>query len=63
MKTNVSIGDRVSEFVEIHNRTMSGTVIYVHPKGRFYTVEFVGPTGETFRECFTGVRYKTTSYK
>lgn len=28
-------------------------VIFIHPKGRFYTVEFHSKiTGETWRECF-----------
>ena len=28
-----------------------GTVVYIHPKGRFYTLEFNLPTG-SFRESF-----------
>lgn len=63
MKPKVNVGDRVSEHSEIHNCTMSGIVVYVHPKGRYYTVEFVGPTGLTFRESFTGVRYFNTPYR
>lgn len=32
---------------------MDCRVVYVHPQGRFYTVEFKSPvTGETFRETF-----------
>ena len=29
-----------------------GTVVFVHPKGRFATLEFQGVNGK-FRECFT----------
>jgi len=63
MKLNVSVGDCVREHIEVQKCKMSGIVIYVHPKGRYYTAEFVGPTGLTFRESFTGVRYLTTSYR
>lgn len=31
-----------------------GTVIFVHPKGRFHVVEFQGVSG-TFRESFLGL--------
>lgn len=32
---------------------MDCRVMYVHPQGRFYTVEFKSPiTGYTWRECF-----------
>lgn len=32
---------------------MDCRVVYVHPQGRFYTVEFKSPvTGETWRETF-----------
>lgn len=63
MKLDVKVGDYVHERIEGISGKMSGIVIYVHPKGRYYTAEFVGPTGLTFRESFTGVKYKTTSYK
>lgn len=33
--------------------TMTGTVVYVHPKGRFHTVEFQ-VRGGTVRESFRG---------
>lgn len=29
----------------------TGTVVYIHPKGRFYTLEFTFPGG-SFRESF-----------
>ena len=62
-KVKVNVGDYVSERIEGHSGKMSGIVIYVHPKGLYYTAEFVGPTGLTFRESFTGVRYLTTAYR
>lgn len=31
---------------------MTGTVIYIHPKGRFYVVEFAFRFGYTVREAF-----------
>lgn len=30
-----------------------GKVIYVHPKGRFYTVEFTFWNGAKIRSCYT----------
>lgn len=36
-------------------QTMIGTVIYVHPEGRFHTVEFEMRYGRTIRESFCGV--------
>ena len=29
-----------------------GRVVYIHPQGRFYTVEFTARNGQTWRECF-----------
>lgn len=29
----------------------TGTIVYIHPRGRFYTVEFAFPAG-TVRECY-----------
>lgn len=37
------------------SKPLKGTVVYVHPKGRFYTVEFPCPFGRSFRESFAGV--------
>lgn len=33
---------------------MEGTVVYIHPKGRFHVVQFNFPGG-SFRESFGGV--------
>lgn len=33
----------------------TGTVVYVHPKGRFYVVEFAFPDGK-IRECYREVK-------
>lgn len=35
-------------------KTRTGTVVYVHPQGRFHTVEF-GFSRGSVRECFAGV--------
>lgn len=52
------VGDTVTEYyhscgvVNTENRPIKGTVIYVHPCGRFYTVEF--DFGKTkVRESYT----------
>lgn len=37
------------------DKPMTGTVVWVHPKGRFYTVEFSFPLGN-IRECYPFVR-------
>jgi hypothetical protein len=34
------------------HETATGTVVYIDPKGRFYTLEFTFPAG-SFRECFS----------
>ena len=41
-----------------------GTVVYIHPKGRYYTLEFTFPDG-TFREsfrCLKSNNHKKTAY-
>lgn len=38
------------------SRSLSGTVVYVHPEGRFHVVEFTFPGGGKLRESFHGVR-------
>lgn len=35
-------------------KVMEGTVVYIHPKGRFHVVEFQLPGGKV-RESFLGV--------
>ena len=38
---------------ESEGKLQRGVVVYIHPKGRFYTLEFTSQvTGERFRECF-----------
>lgn len=34
-----------------YKRPMKGTVVWIHPKGRFAELEFEGVNGK-FRECF-----------
>ena len=31
---------------------MTGTVVYIHPNHRFYTLEFQGVNGFRWRECY-----------
>ena len=63
----VSVGDKVlrtprtfskpGRKTDGYERTqMKGTVVYVHPKGRFHLVEFA----EGLKECFRGARYEDT---
>lgn len=33
-------------------RLQDAEVVYIHPRRRFYTVEFTSMTGVRFRECF-----------
>lgn len=60
MRESVHVGDMVVRGIKEGKEDNSvkpykGIVIYVHPKGRFHTVEFVvGP--DTFKESFFGVR-------
>ena len=59
MAETVKIGDKVarrpvsfSDSAEKGAKTLRGTVVYVHPKGRFHVVEFE----KGIRESFAGVR-------
>lgn len=36
----------------ISGKKMTGTCVYVHPKGRFAVLEFDTKIGEKLRECF-----------
>lgn len=47
----MKVGDRATEKVETVGKTMSGPIIYIHPEGRYYTVEFRFDKGR-FRESF-----------
>lgn len=41
--------------VEMATKPMKGEVIFVHPRGRFHTVEFTNEFGVKLRESFDGV--------
>ena len=59
-------GDRVSRIPGTHSQVerkatppvpLTGTVVYVHPEGRYHVVEFSSPKGlnswrESFRGCY-----------
>lgn len=47
VKTNAAIPD-----LNGNRHPMRGRVVYVHPEGRYATLEFEGVNGK-FRECFT----------
>lgn len=60
----MKIGDKVSRIPvtfmsvdkgqKIRTRRKTGTVVYIHPKGRYHTVEF-DTNGGPIRESFMGV--------
>lgn len=58
MAVNVKIGDRVEKYPYAINegwehKKLEGRVMWIHPAGRFYVVEFRLPGGafcESFRE-------------
>ena len=53
MRKTVKIRDKVTERAETISKTLTGVVVYIHPEGRYYTVEF--QNGESrFRESFMG---------
>lgn len=53
----MQIGDRIGHLaptiddVSVRGRTCPGTVVYIHPQRRFYTVRFDAPGGK-FCESF-----------
>lgn len=56
----IEIGDRVTVYTktlnltdgEGHKKPQTGTVVYVHPRGRYCTLEFKTNGGATLRESF-----------
>lgn len=38
--STIHLHDTVTRHIEATNRKATGTVVYIHPKGRYYTVEF-----------------------
>ncbi len=51
------VGEKTSEKIDCLGIRKTGKVVYVHPAGRFYTVEFEFLVGQ-FRESFTEVNYE-----
>ena len=51
------IGEKISEKVDCLGIRKTGKVVYVHPAGRFYTVEFEF-LGGRFRESFMEDKYE-----
>lgn len=58
----VKVGDKVTEAVGSIGRSLAGRVVYVHPQGRFYIVEFQ-VSGGSFRESFTEARFDGTDHR
>lgn len=53
----MELGDKVTarpEFEGSRSEKITGTIVYIHPQHRFYTLEFPGspPQNRHFRECF-----------
>ena len=51
----VAVGARVTapvHFGDERPRTMTGTVVWIHPEGRFCVVEFAFERGRRFRESY-----------
>ena len=56
----IRIGDKVLEYPAVHvdfhgNRIYEpavGEVVYIHPKKRYYVVEFKWPGGRRYKESF-----------
>lgn len=45
-----------SSYGDHRSALLAGKCVYIHPKGRFYTLEFKNPvTGEKFRESFKAI--------
>ena len=56
----MKLGDKVTKLVGYNpygvsgepDRLMTGEVVYIHPRGRYYTAEFICGNGKRFRESF-----------
>lgn len=49
--STIHLGDTVTRHIEATSRTATGKVVYIHPEGRYYVVEFDLGLYK-FRECF-----------
>ncbi len=47
----------------INHSPMTGTVVYIHPQGRFHMVEFENRRGVKWRECYLGVAGEQPKYQ
>ena len=50
--TVVKLGEELTLPTEPTGKLFTGTVVYIHPKNRFFTLEFEMETGEKFRESY-----------
>lgn len=53
-RTPLTFTDPAREKGEPKHQPMTGKVVYIHPKGRYHTVEFQMPLGAVW-ESFLGV--------
>lgn len=65
INVNLSVGDKVRLPVEPTGKEFTGTVIYIHPKRRFFRGEFVTELGDRIREAylFTDTRVKASGIR
>lgn len=52
MREKVQLNEEVFEVHNFTGNTLRGKVIWIHPEGRFYVVEFTNLYGQTFRESY-----------
>lgn len=50
--SNIHLGDTVTRRIADTDKKATGTVVYIHPQGRYYVVEFRMKYGK-FRECYS----------
>lgn len=63
MRTKIELGQKVTETIHVDKgmviKGVEGTVVYIHPKRRFYRVKFITPTGHTIHESYFLYRSKS----
>ena len=62
---SLQVGDKVRLPVEPTGKEFSGTVIYIHPKRRFFRAEFITELGDRIHEAyvFTDNRVKAAGVR
>ena len=60
LRTHVEIGEQVVEKIHLDKQQVlekEGTVIWIHPKGRFYRVRFEGKRGPVTESYHLGRKF------